>query len=209
MASVSARNQNNGESSTLVCPASRCPLPTWNRTFSSADALLEHARQTRTLHPLCTTCLRVFKDPAALDQVRDSFFCSHPTPSSITILCPYVARRGQTCRHVSALQSKIQVAICPRPTLARFVCSPKLPPLRGRSGRYERPRCGEGRPLPSVYDIILSISSRETPRGAAHCQCPSESPLLRYAHGRERPRRALSQLAEPPRVRQVQRRFPV
>ncbi|KAH9990961.1 hypothetical protein BJV74DRAFT_836625, partial [Russula compacta] len=70
MASVSARNQSNGESSstTLICPAARCPLPAWSRTFSSADALLEHARQTKGLHPLCTTCFRIFKDAAALDQ---------------------------------------------------------------------------------------------------------------------------------------------
>ena len=60
----------------LTCPALRCPLPTWNRTFSSADALLEHARLTRPLHPLCTTCLRVFKDTAALDQVCPSFLAT-------------------------------------------------------------------------------------------------------------------------------------
>jgi hypothetical protein len=70
----------------LTCPALRCPLPTWNRTFSSADALLEHARQTKPLHPLCTTCLRVFKDTAALDQVRDYFsllFAVNPIRSRI------------------------------------------------------------------------------------------------------------------------------
>jgi hypothetical protein len=149
MASTSARNQNSGESSTtLVCPASRCPLPTWNRTFSSAEALLEHARQTRTQHPLCTTCLRVFKDTAALDQVRDFVSLKLSThPGSIRILVYAVAaRRGETRRRMSALQSKIQVAIRPRSTLARFVCSSKLPVLRCRSRRHERPRCGEGRP---------------------------------------------------------------
>lgn len=52
----------------LTCPALHCPLPTRNRTFSSADALLDHARQTKAFHPLCTICLRVFKDAAALDQ---------------------------------------------------------------------------------------------------------------------------------------------
>ncbi|KAH9985615.1 hypothetical protein BJV77DRAFT_99461 [Russula vinacea] len=52
----------------LTCPALRCPLPAWNRSFPSADALLEHARLTRAFHPLCTTCFRVFKDTAALDQ---------------------------------------------------------------------------------------------------------------------------------------------
>ncbi|KAI0251930.1 hypothetical protein BJV78DRAFT_1207792 [Lactifluus subvellereus] len=62
------RNQNNGEPSMLSCPASRCPLPAWGRTFSSAEALLDHARQARALHPLCMTCFRVFKDTAALDQ---------------------------------------------------------------------------------------------------------------------------------------------
>src|SRR6266850_1340374 len=109
MASTSARNQNSGESSTtLVCPASRCPLPTWDRTFSSAEALLEHARQTRTQHPLCTTCLRVFKDTAALDQVRD-FVIHEPRLNHYTI----VTSRGEACRRMSALQSKIQVAIRP------------------------------------------------------------------------------------------------
>jgi hypothetical protein len=73
MASVSARNPTSGESAMLTCPALRCPLPNWNRTFSSADALVEHARQTKAFHPLCTICLRVFKDTAALDQVRDYF----------------------------------------------------------------------------------------------------------------------------------------
>ncbi|KAI0305154.1 hypothetical protein B0F90DRAFT_1701764 [Multifurca ochricompacta] len=52
----------------LSCPASRCPSSTRNRSFSSADALLEHARQSKSLHPLCSTCLRIFKDTAALDQ---------------------------------------------------------------------------------------------------------------------------------------------
>ncbi|KAH9000780.1 hypothetical protein EDB86DRAFT_451960 [Lactarius hatsudake] len=66
---MAARNPINGEPTTLLtCPAARCPLPSWSRTFSSTDALLEHARQSRAQHPLCTTCLRVFKDPAALEQ---------------------------------------------------------------------------------------------------------------------------------------------
>ncbi len=64
----------NGELTMLTCPALHCPLPAWNRTFESADALLEHARLNKTLHPLCPTCLRVFKETAALDQVRDTFF---------------------------------------------------------------------------------------------------------------------------------------
>jgi hypothetical protein len=61
------------------------------------------------------------------------------------------ARRGEACRRMSALQSKIQVAIRPRPTLARFVCASKLPRLRCRSRRHERPRCGEGRPDPVCH----------------------------------------------------------
>ncbi|KAI9458852.1 hypothetical protein BJY52DRAFT_1267523 [Lactarius psammicola] len=66
---MAARNPISGEPTTLLtCPAARCPLPSWSRTFSSNDALLEHARQTRAQHPLCTTCLRVFKDTAALEQ---------------------------------------------------------------------------------------------------------------------------------------------
>lgn len=73
MGSVSARNPTSGESTMFTCPALHCPLPAWNRSFSSADTLLEHARQTKAFHPLCTTCLRVFKDTAALDQVRDCF----------------------------------------------------------------------------------------------------------------------------------------
>ena len=72
---------------------------------------------------------------------------------------PHVARRGEACRRMSALQSKIQVAIRPRPTLARFVCSPKLPRLRCRSRRHERPRCGEGRPAPVCHltDLLTII----------------------------------------------------
>jgi hypothetical protein len=61
------------------------------------------------------------------------------------------ARRGEACRRMSALQSKIQVAIRPRPTLARFVCSSKLPRLRCGTRRHERPRCGEGRPDPVCH----------------------------------------------------------
>jgi hypothetical protein len=162
----SARNQSNGETSaTLVCPASRCPLPTWNRTFLNAEALLDHARQTRNLHPLCTTCLRVFKDTAALDQVRDLFLCSYPPqPSSFRILFYIVvARRGEACRRMSALQSKIQVAIRPRSTLARFVCSSKLPSLRCRSCRHERPRCGEGRPAPVCHLMDLLMIKPPSP----------------------------------------------
>jgi hypothetical protein len=137
MASASARNPTNGESTTLTCPALRCP--SWNRTFSSADALLEHARQTKAFHPLCTICLRVFKDTAALDQVRDYFSLlfalrSHFFP---------IARRGETCRRLSTLQSEIQIAIRPRPTLARLVCSSQLSRLRGRSCGYKCPRHGE------------------------------------------------------------------
>ncbi|KAF8271873.1 hypothetical protein EI94DRAFT_1796734 [Lactarius quietus] len=67
---MATRNQINGEptQTTVTCPASRCPLPSWSRTFSNNEALLEHARQTRAQHPLCTICLRVFKDTAALEQ---------------------------------------------------------------------------------------------------------------------------------------------
>jgi hypothetical protein len=71
------------------------------------------------------------------------FFCScpHRTQSESPHI---VARRGETCCHVSSLQPKVQVAICHRPTLARVVCSSELPHLRGRSRRHERPRYGEG-----------------------------------------------------------------
>lgn len=72
------------------------------------------------------------------------------TPGSIR-MPRAVARRGETCCHVSALQPKIQVAIRHRPTLACLVCSSELPPLRCRSRRHERPRCGEGRPATTYY----------------------------------------------------------
>jgi hypothetical protein len=137
MASASARNPTNGES-TITCPALRCPLPTWDRTFSNADVLLEHARQYKAFHPLCTTCLRVFKDTAALDQVRDYFSLLFVLNSII-----FVARRGEACRRMSTLQSEIQIAIRPRPTLARIICSSQLPRLRSRSCRYKCPRYGE------------------------------------------------------------------
>jgi hypothetical protein len=68
---MATRNHVNGEPTaplSVTCPSARCPLPSWSRTFSSSEALLEHARQTRPQHPLCTTCLRVFKDTAALEQ---------------------------------------------------------------------------------------------------------------------------------------------
>ena len=146
MASASARNPTNGESIMLTCPALRCPLPTWDRTFSSADALLEHARQTKGCHPLCTTCLRVFKDPAALDQVRDNFSLLFTLRSHFF----NIARRGETCRRMSTLQSQIQIAIRPRPTLARLVCSSQLPRLRGRSCGYKCPRYGEG-----LHDLMI------------------------------------------------------
>jgi hypothetical protein len=70
----------------VSCPAELCPLPAWNRTFSTADALLDHARQTGALHPLCMTCSRVFKDIAALDQV--CHFCFHPrVPAAQSDFC--------------------------------------------------------------------------------------------------------------------------
>jgi hypothetical protein len=64
------------------------------------------------------------------------------TTSSISPLT--LARRGEACCHVPALQPKIQVSIRHRPTLARFVCSSELPRLRCGSRGHERPRCGEG-----------------------------------------------------------------
>jgi hypothetical protein len=141
---MASRNQTNGEQAVLTCPALRCPLPAWNRSFPSADALLEHARLTRALHPLCTTCFRVFKDTAALDQVREFFWLLF-TLNSIRS-SRIVARSGETCRRMSTLQSKIQIALCSRPTLARFLCSSQLSHLRGRSRGYERPRRGEDLP---------------------------------------------------------------
>jgi hypothetical protein len=69
-----------------------------------------------------------------------SRYCLHSIQSGLVFL---VARRGETCRRMSTLQSKIQVAICPRPTLARLVCSPQLSRLRSRSCRYKCPRHGE------------------------------------------------------------------
>ena len=96
MAFASTRNPTNGES-TITCPALRCPLPTWDRTFSNADVLLEHARQTKAFHPLCSVCLRVFKDTAALDQVRDYFSLLFALSSIYFCL----ARRGETCRRMS------------------------------------------------------------------------------------------------------------
>jgi hypothetical protein len=143
----STRNQNNGESFMISCPASSCPLPTWNRTFSSADALLDHARQTRALHPLCPTCNRVFKDTAALDQVRDFFFSSRTRilyPSLTIHPCTYfVARRSKTRCYMSTLQPEIQVPIRSRPTLASFDRASQLSRLRGRRPGCKRPRRGE------------------------------------------------------------------
>ena len=145
MAPVSAGKATDRESTMLICPALRCPLPSWDRTFSSAEALLEHVRQTKAFHPLCTTCLRVFKDTAALDQVRD-YFLYYPRLIQSELVFS-VACRGKTRRHMSTLQSKIQIAVRPRPTLARFECSSQLSRLRCRGRRYECPRCGED-PLP-------------------------------------------------------------
>ena len=142
MGSVSTRNPTNGESTMFTCPALHCPLPAWNRSFSSADTLLEHARQTKAFHPLCTTCLRVFKDTAALDQVRDCFSLLTVRHSMVSRIL-LVARRGETCCRVSTLQSEIQIAIRPRPTLARLDCASQLSRLRRRSRRYQCPRCGE------------------------------------------------------------------
>ena len=50
---------------------------------------------------------------------------------------------------MSTLQSEIQIAICPRPTLARLVCPSQLSRLRSRSSRYECPRYGE-----DLHDLI-------------------------------------------------------
>ena len=142
------RNQNNGEPSMLSCPASRCPLPAWSRTFSSAEALLDHARQTRALHPLCMTCFRVFKDTAALDQVRELFFFRARIlhPSSIRFSRIFTARRGKTRCYMSTMQSKIQIPIRSRPTLARFNCASQLSHLRGRRPGHERACPGEHLP---------------------------------------------------------------
>jgi hypothetical protein len=140
-------SQNGGQTATISCPASRCPLPAWSRTFSSADALLDHARQTRTLHPLCTTCNRVFKDTAALDQVclfiSISFSCCPTFFNGIFCALFLAARRSKTRRSMSALQPKIQIPIRSRPTLARFDRASQLSHLRGRRPRYKRSRRGE------------------------------------------------------------------
>ena len=61
----------------------------------------------------------------------------------------FVARRGETCRRMSTLQSEIQIAIRPRSTLARLVCSSQMSRLRRRSCRYKCPRYGE-----DLHDLI-------------------------------------------------------
>ena len=196
MASVSARNATNGESTMFTCPALRCPHPAWNRTFSSADELLEHARQTKAFHPLCTTCLRVFKDTAALDQVRDNV----PLLFALNSISLYfVARRGETCRRMSTLQPEIQIAIRPRPTLACLICSSKLSRLRSRSSRYECPRYGE-----DLHDLMGLRAHVPLLPDAAHRQFTSKSALLRHASERERLGHALSHFAQPSCVQQVQ-----
>ena len=124
---MATRNQINGETTALLtCPAARCSLPSWSRTFSSSEALIEHARQNRAQHPLCTTCNRIFKETAALEQVRN---CSS-VQSSLNQLP--TAHRSETRRHMPALQPKIQVTDCHRPALAVLDCASQLSSLRGR-----------------------------------------------------------------------------
>ena len=120
---MATRSQINGEPTAplpVTCPSARCPLPSWSRTFSSGEALLEHARQNRPQHPLCTTCLRVFKDIAALEQVRSCNYCSNGRASFNQCL---TARRSKTRRHMPTLQPKIQVTVCYRPALALLDCA--------------------------------------------------------------------------------------
>ena len=69
-----------------------------------------------------------------------SRYYSHSIQSGL--VC-FVARRGETRRRMSTLQSEVQIAIRPRPTLARLVCSPQLPRLRHRNCGYKCPRYGE------------------------------------------------------------------
>ena len=71
------------------------------------------------------------------------YHCSHLIQSLLVFLFLFVARRGETCRCMPTLQSEIQIAIRPRPTLARLVCSSQLSRLRRRSRRYKCPRYGE------------------------------------------------------------------
>ena len=106
-----------------------------------------------------------------------------------------VARRGETCRRMSTLQSEIQIAIRPRPTLEGLVCSSQLSRLRRRSCRYECPRYGEN------LHFLTGLSSL---LDAAHCQFSSESALLWLAFERERLGHALSHFAQPSCVQQVQ-----
>ncbi len=190
---AAARNPINVEPTTLLtCPAARCPLPSWSRTFSSTDALLEHARQTRAQHPLCTTCLRVFKDTAALEQVRGRN-CSSVRPS----LNQVTARRSKTRRRMPTLQPKIQVTVRHRPALALLECPSQLSRLRGRSCGHDCTCRGE-EPTACPTDLLRTPSV-----WLAHRQCPSESTLLRRASERERPGRALPYVAQPPHVQRV------
>ncbi|KAI0064889.1 hypothetical protein BV25DRAFT_1822659 [Artomyces pyxidatus] len=50
------------------CPSSLCPLPLRDRNFSSVDALVDHAKETRALHSMCSVCHRLFKDSEAQAQ---------------------------------------------------------------------------------------------------------------------------------------------
>jgi len=119
-----------------------------------------------------------------------SRYCSH------SVLIFFIARRGETCRRMSTLQPEIQIAICPRPTLARLVCSSQLSRLRCRSCGYKCPRYGE-----NLHDL-MSLRAYMNP-DTAHCQCPSESALLWRASERERLGHALSHFAQPSCMQQV------
>jgi Zinc-finger of C2H2 type len=159
----------------LVCPASRCPLPTWDRTFSSAEALLEHARQTRTQHPLCTTCLRVFKDTAALDQVRDFVFHAHGLNQN----------PGLLLQHVEAKH----VVVC-QPCNRKYKSQSALDQhWRASSAHPNCPVCDAGvadtNALAVVradltLSVILRISSRDKTSPARGCST-SPIPILKCA----------------------------
>ena len=67
------------------CPSLQCNLHRDSRTFASLEDLMDHAKSARTLHPLCTTCQKVFKDKTSCTQVRFSVSCPSRT-SDIIIL---------------------------------------------------------------------------------------------------------------------------
>jgi hypothetical protein len=142
----------------------------------------------------CAQCVSGFLKTLLLwtKYAAISPYCSHSIQSGLVF---FVARRGETCRRMSTLQSEIQIAIRPRPTLARLVCSSQLSRLRRRSCRYKFARYGE-----DLHDLI-GLRAQMNP--AAHRQCPSESALLWHAFERERLGHALSHFAQPSCVQQV------